>query len=710
MSTDESRRESVPANVEAGWIPGLGEHRPQPRQLGKALFVHTPDAFDQKGIELPSERNQKQAQDRAAKRRERTIEEQKPKVEETTPIKMAAAEPEPGTAEEVAEAETASEDQAQPIDGESAQNRLLIKNGKVVNDNEMVDTDVYIEDGIIKEMGRNLTIPGGSRIIDARGKYVIPGGIDTHTHMEAELMGAKSVDDFYQGTKAAIAGGTTMIMDFVIPAKGESLIEAYDKWRGLADEKVCCDYALHVAVTWWSDKVKEEMALLCKENGINSFKMFMAYKDVLMLEDTELYEVFETCRELGAIAQVHAENGSIIAENTRKLLAAGVTGPEGHALSRPEEVEEEAVHRAAMIAGQVNCPLYVVRVMGKPAGDAIGAKHSKGVVIFGETLASALGTDGRMYWNSCWRHAAAHVTSPPLRPDPTTPVHLMKLLASGDLHTTGSDNCTFSESQKALGKDDFSKIPNGVNGVEDRMSVVWEKGVQSGLMDPKRFVAVTSSNAAKIFNIYPRKGCIAVGSDADIVVWDPQKTRTISAKTHHQGVDFNIFEGLECHGVPEYVIVNGRICVDEGDLKAVHGFGRFVPTPVYAPFVYEMVKDRDESLKEKPYVDGIPPTGSNAAMTEDPMVCTTANAVHKISLNTTHEQNGSDDHILAAGTHETPCSTPGDAHSRPLTKAGSRNLQDSTFSISSENPEDSTHRASIRVQNPPGGKSSGGFW
>ncbi|XP_046407330.1 dihydropyrimidinase isoform X2 [Ischnura elegans] len=684
MSSDQGSQRR--AAEEDGWIPGLGERQPKPRQLGKALFAHTPDAFEEKGLEMPSERARKQAQ-------------------------MAAAEPRTEVQEEPIEALSASEDQALPIDSESAQNRLLIKNGKVVNDDEMIDTDVYIEDGIIKEMGRNLTIPGGSRIIDARGRYVMPGGIDTHTHMELEMMGAKAVDDFYQGTKAAIAGGTTMIMDFVIPAKGESLLEAYDKWRSLADEKVCCDYALHVAVTWWSDKVKEEMALLCKENGINSFKMFMAYKDVFMLEDSELYEVFETCRELGAVAQVHAENGSVIAENTRKLLAAGVTGPEGHALSRPEEVEEEAVHRAAMIAGQVNCPLYVVRVMGRPAGDAIGAKQSKGVVVFGEALASSLGTDGRMYWNSCWSHAAAHVTSPPLRPDPTTPVHLMKLLSSGALHTTGSDNCTFNESQKALGKDDFSKIPNGVNGVEDRMSVVWEKGVHSGLMDPKRFVAVTSSNAAKIFNIYPRKGCIAVGSDADIVVWDPSKTRVISAKTHHHAVDFNIFEGMECHGVPEYVIVNGRVCVDEGDLKAVHGFGRFVPTPVNPPFVYQLVKDRDENLKEKPYVDGIPPSGNAMPVSEDHMVSATAHSLHKISLNTSHEQNGSEDHIvLAAGTHETPCSTPGDAHSRPLTKAGSRNLQDTTFSISSENPEDSTHRASIRVKNPPGGKSSGSFW
>ncbi|XP_046407336.1 dihydropyrimidinase isoform X6 [Ischnura elegans] len=402
MSSDQGSQRR--AAEEDGWIPGLGERQPKPRQLGKALFAHTPDAFEEKGLEMPSERARKQAQ-------------------------MAAAEPRTEVQEEPIEALSASEDQALPIDSESAQNRLLIKNGKVVNDDEMIDTDVYIEDGIIKEMGRNLTIPGGSRIIDARGRYVMPGGIDTHTHMELEMMGAKAVDDFYQGTKAAIAGGTTMIMDFVIPAKGESLLEAYDKWRSLADEKVCCDYALHVAVTWWSDKVKEEMALLCKENGINSFKMFMAYKDVFMLEDSELYEVFETCRELGAVAQVHAENGSVIAENTRKLLAAGVTGPEGHALSRPEEVEEEAVHRAAMIAGQVKCPLYVVHVMSKSAADEVANARKKGLIVFGEPIAASLGTDGSHIKHDCWRHAAGHIMSPPIRSDSTTGQYLMEMLA-----------------------------------------------------------------------------------------------------------------------------------------------------------------------------------------------------------------------------------------------------------------------------------------
>ncbi|XP_031335428.1 dihydropyrimidinase isoform X2 [Photinus pyralis] len=555
-----------------------------------------------------------------------------------------------------------------PIHLQSAQNRLLIKNGKVVNEDDIVEEDVYIEDGIIKQLGRNLIIPGGTRVIDARGKLVIPGGIDPHTHFEFEFMNTTSVDDFYQGTKAAVAGGTTMIIDFVLVKKGESLLDSYYSYRQKADEKVCCDYALHVIISYWNDKVFDEMSILCSEHGVNSFKTFMAYS--FMLNDSELYSAFEACKKLGAVAMVHAENGSIVFKNTEKLLAKGVTGPEGHELSRPEEVEAEAVNRACTIANQVKTPLYVAHISNSHSAKIIAERQANGQIIFGEVLASAAALAGD-------RHNVTTITSPPLRSNSDTPSQLLGLLASNDLQLTGSDNCTFNKSQKEMGLNDFSKIPNGVNGVEDRMSVIWEKGVHSGLIDACRFVAITSTTAAKIFNLYPRKGCIALGSDADIVIWNPNKTRTISAKTHHQAVDFNIFEGMECHGVPEYVIVNGRVCVDDEQVKVVQGHGNYIECPVFPPFVYDI----ENASKLKPSDNG------------------DANWV------TQPTQKENDRKVCPTPTlPESSVSTPSCKGPRP---EGQRNLQDSTFSISED--LDVARRACIKVQNPPGGKSSG-FW
>ncbi|XP_030554144.1 dihydropyrimidinase-like [Drosophila novamexicana] len=481
---------------------------------------------------------------------------------------------------------------------QSAQNRVYIKNGQVVNHDRSFKADVYIEDEIIKFVGpaADITIPDGVRTIDANGKLIIPGGIDPHTHLQTPFDNAVTVDDFYHGTKAAVAGGTTMIIDFVLPKRNDSMIEAYNKWRSWADPKVCCDYGLHIGLSWWSDTVSEEIGILCKELGINSFKTYMAYKGTYQLNDSELLDVFERIRSLNAVAMVHAENGDIIAKNEKRLLAQGITGPEGHELSRQEEVEAEAVHRACILAHQVDCPLYVVHVMSKSAGIEIARARQRysEKYIFGETLASGLGTDGTNYRCQHFDHAAGHVMSPPLRPDKTTPEFLMKLLASDALQTTGSDNCTFTKKQKQLGLGDFTKIPNGINGLEDRMSVVWEKGVHAGLLDPCRFVAVTSTNAAKIFNIYPKKGIIAVGSDADIVIWNPQATRTISKDTHHHAGDFNIFEGMTVHGVPEYVFVRGRICAEKGSVRVTGGYGRFVATPLRPPFVYDSIEGKEE--------------------------------------------------------------------------------------------------------------------
>ncbi|XP_049282144.1 dihydropyrimidinase isoform X2 [Anopheles funestus] len=581
---------------------------------------------------------------------------------------------------------------------ESAQNRLYIKRGHVVNHDGMQQADVYIEDGTVRYVGSgaDFVVPGGCRTIDATGKLVMPGGIDPHTHFQLEFGGTVSVDDFYKGTKAAVAGGTTTILDFVLPKKGESLLEAYDTWRARADPKVVCDYGLHIGITWWSKSVRDEMKILCQERGVNSFKCFMAYKGLYQLNDSELYEVFETCKELGAVAMVHAENGDIIAKNVTKLLSEGVTGPEGHELSRTEEVEAEATNRACVIAHQTKAPLYVTRVTSKLAAEQLSQAKRRGQVVYGETLASSLGCT---LTNVKPNALVYFTTSPPIRKDPETPRHLVKFLALDDLQTTGSDNCTFNRNQKELGLKDFSKIPNGVNGVEDRMSVVWEKGVQSGLIDPQRFVAITSTNAAKIFNLYPRKGRIAPGSDADLVIWDPKAVRTISASTHHQACDFNIFEGMKCHGVPEFVIVRGRVCVEYELIRVAEGQGLFLETPVYPSFVYDALngvsRPEDES-DEKHTRNGIQSLDLNSKSGHDVDIPDTYALPEKYIPGP----------ALSVISGDSQLSTPHSARGhRP---DGLKNMQESTFSISEE-LDKSEARSCIRVRAPPGGKSSG-FW
>ncbi|XP_039953158.1 dihydropyrimidinase isoform X4 [Bactrocera neohumeralis] len=580
-----------------------------------------------------------------------------------------------------------------PIHLQSSQNRVYIKNGHIVNHDKSFKADIYIEDGIIKFVGSasDIVVPGGVRIVDAANKLVLPGGIDPHTHMQLKFGGCVAVDDFYHGTKAAVAGGTTTIIDFVLPDKGESLVEAYDKWRAWADPKVCCDYALHVGITWWSKSVSEEMKIMCEELGVNSFKMFMAYKGLYQLNDSELLEAFERIRALNGVAQVHAENGDIIAKNVQKLLAAGVTGPEGHELSRQEEVEAEAVNRACILAHQMKTPLYVTRITSKSSAEIIGRARRSGYVVFGETLAGSI---GRSMNGVRQQERLYYITSPPIRESAETPRQLMKSLAYDDLQTTGSDNCTFNKEHKELGKGNFTKIPNGVNGVEDRMSVVWEKGVHAGLLDPCRFVAVTSTNAAKIFNLYPQKGRIAVGSDADIVIWNPNATRTISKETHHHACDFNIFEGMVCHGVPEMVLVRGRICVEDGSVRVAEGYGRFVNTPTRPPYLYDVLEGKIAANEEH-----------NGEEHEEQL----NNGLKKLDLGALEIEIPYQEPIS-----RTLLSMPGAGGSVASTPSGrgrvegTRNMQESTFSVSEE-LDKSGNRSCIRVRNPPGGKSSG-FW
>jgi dihydropyrimidinase len=476
---------------------------------------------------------------------------------------------------------------------------VLIKNGTIVTAEQTYQADVFCDNGTILEIGSNLNAPKDTRIIDAEGQYVMPGGIDPHTHMELPFMGTVASETFYTGTAAGAAGGTTMIIDFVIPDPKENLLSAYKKWRQWA-EKAATDYSFHVAVTWWDDSVFEDMGTLVKDHGVNSFKHFMAYKNAIMAPDETLVQSFNRCLELGAIPTVHAENGELVYFLQGEIKKKGITGPEGHPLSRPPEVEGEAANRAIRIAQTLNVPIYIVHVSCSDSLDAIIRARNEGQRVYGEVLAGHLEIDDSVYLNKDWKSAAAHVMSPPFRPKKHQDI-LWKGLQSGNLQTTATDHCCFCADQKAAGKDDFSKIPNGTAGIEDRMAIIWDSGVNTGRLTKNEFVAATSSNAAKIFNIYPRKGTIQVGSDADIVVWNPDGERTISAKTHHQNVDFNIFEGRTVKGIPTHTISQGEVVWDNGELKAIEGKGRYINRPAFSP-VYDAVK-KTAALKEPQAVD-----------------------------------------------------------------------------------------------------------
>ena len=456
---------------------------------------------------------------------------------------------------------------------------VLIRGGTVVNADRQFRADVLCMDGKIHSVGDNLEAPAGAQVVDAGGQYVMPGGIDPHTHMQLPFMGTVAVDDFFSGTAAALAGGTTSIIDFVIPSPQEPLMDAYQKWRGWA-EKSAMDYGFHVAVTWWSDAVREDMGRLVRDEGINSFKHFMAYKNAIMCDDETLVNSFRRAMELGAMPTVHAENGELVYLLQQEVARMGITGPEGHPLSRPPMVEGEAANRAIAIADVLGVPIYIVHVSCIESAEAIARARARGQRVYGEVLAGHLVVDDSVYRNPDFTAAAAHVMSPPFRPK----IHqefLWRGLQSGQLHTTATDHCTFCAEQKAAGKDDFSKIPNGTGGVEERLAVLWEHGVNTGRLTPSEFVAITSANTAKLFNIYPQKGSVSAGADADLVVWDPEGTKTLSVKTQRSKVDFNIFEGMQVRGVPSHTISQGNLVFALGDLRAEKGVGRYIKRPAF---------------------------------------------------------------------------------------------------------------------------------
>ena len=458
---------------------------------------------------------------------------------------------------------------------------VLIRGGTVVNADREFRADVLCVDGKIAQVGQKLDAPAGAQVLDAGGRYVMPGGIDPHTHMQLPFMGTVTADDFFDGTAAGFTGGTTSIIDFVIPDPKQPLMDAFRTWRGWA-EKAAGDYGFHVAVTWWGESVHADMGTLVKEEGVNSFKHFMAYKNAIMCDDETLVNSFRRALELGAMPTVHAENGELVYLLQQEVQKMGITGPEGHPLSRPPMVEGEAANRAIAIADVLGVPIYIVHVSCIESAEAIARARARGQRVYGEVLAGHLTIDDSVYRHPDFATAAAYVMSPPFRPK----VHqemLWRGLQSGQLHTTATDHCVFCAPQKAAGRESFAKIPNGCGGVEDRMRVLWDAGVNTGRLTPSEFVAVTSANAAKIFNLYPSKGCIVEGADADIVLWDPQATKTISVKSQFSKGDFNIFEGRNVKGNATHTLSQGKVVWADGELRAVKGAGRYVKRPPFGP-------------------------------------------------------------------------------------------------------------------------------
>ncbi|WP_137131750.1 dihydropyrimidinase [Rhizobium sp. FY34] len=480
----------------------------------------------------------------------------------------------------------------------------VIKNGTIVTADLTYKADVKVDAGRIIEIGPNLS---GETVLDATGCYVMPGGIDPHVHLEMPFMGTYSADDFESGTRAALAGGTTMVVDFCLPDPGQSLLDALKRWDNKAT-RAACDYSFHMSVTWWGEQVFNDMKTVVQERGINTFKHFMAYKGALMVNDDEMFASFSRCAELGALPLVHAENGDVVAAMQEKLMDAGNNGPEAHAYSRPATVEGEATNRAIIIADMAGAPLYVVHTSCEQAHEAIRRARQNGMRVYGEPLIQHLTLDESEYANPDWDHAARRVMSPPFR----NKLHQDSLwagLASGSLQVVATDHCAFTTEQKRYGVGDFRKIPNGTGGLEDRMPMLWTYGVATGRITMNEFVAVTSTNIAKILNVYPRKGAILVGADADLVVWDPTLTKTISAKAQQSAIDYNVFEGKTVKGLPRYTLTRGVVAIEEGAIKTREGHGQFVSREPYPAVSKALSTWKELTAPRKVERSGIPASG-----------------------------------------------------------------------------------------------------
>ena len=456
--------------------------------------------------------------------------------------------------------------------------KVLIKNGNVITAVDNYNADILIEDDKVAVIGRNLDMEA-DLTIDASGKLVILGGIDPHTHMELPFGGTFASDDFRTGTIAAAHGGTTTIIDFAVQYHGESLIQAVDNWHKKAEGKTAIDYGFHLITTDLPDERVPEMRQLINE-GVMSFKMFMAYPGVFLVDDATIFRAMKNAGKWGGLICMHAENGIVINEIIKHALAEGQTAPKYHALTRPTKAEAEGVHRAIAIAEMADAPVYIVHLSCADALEEVREARDNGLPAYAETCPQYLFLDYSLYEREGFE-GAKWVMTPPLR-EKWNQDKLWQGLQGNDLQVISTDHCPFCMKEKELGRDDFTKIPNGGPGVEHRMSLIYNGGVAAGKIGLNRFVELTSTSAAKLFGLFPRKGTIAVGSDADIVVFDPNEEMTISAASHHMNVDYSAYEGMKVKGVTKTVLSRGRVVIDDGKYAGKPGDGQFLKRSTFS--------------------------------------------------------------------------------------------------------------------------------
>jgi len=458
---------------------------------------------------------------------------------------------------------------------------ILIKNGRVITAVDDFRGDVFIEKETVSLIGKSLEMEA-DEVIDASGKYLFPGGLDPHTHLDMPFGGTVSADDFETGTLAAAHGGTTTLIDFAIQTKGHSTLEALDTWHAKAEGKTAIDYGFHMIVTDLDDKRIHEMKMLADE-GVTSYKLFMAYPGVLYVDDGTIYRAMRAAGENGTVVCMHAENGIVIDEIVKIALAEGKTEPKYHALTRPTRMEAEGVHRAIAIAEVAHVPVYIVHLSSSDALEQVMLARNRGVHAFAETCPQYLFLD-HSYYEQEGFEGAKYVMTPALR-EKWNQDELWKGIKFGNLQSISTDHCPFCfKDQKILGINDFSKIPNGGPGVENRMSLVFNGGVNSGRISLNKFVELTSTAAAKTFGLFPKKGTIAIDSDADIVIFDPQRKETISvnnACTHHMNVDYNAYEGFEVTGFTETVLSRGKVIIKDCEYVGKKGDGKFLKRGLY---------------------------------------------------------------------------------------------------------------------------------